>query len=617
MPFEGLARSISQEHEAAAQLERRTSAKPSSRARTGTLTRPAVVAEGHDSTDSGDGGDGSTLNGHKSDLESGQKKKDDSEKQPLPPPSHDDDDEDEFLVTLKGREHLNPHTWSEVYRWCITAFAGLLVLNATFASSAPSNLIPSIITHYGVSKEVGILLISIFVAGYCVGPLVWGPLSERYGRKLVMIVAWVPYICFQVGCALSPNIGSLIIFRFLGGCFAAAPLTNSGGVIADLWGPDQRGDAMAIFSFMPFAGPALAPIISGYMEVTRTNFRWIFWVLTIFGGVCLGGILFFLPETYVPYLLHNEAKRLRKETGDERWHAPMDNKQETTKEVINRTILKPFRMAGELARPMLLLLTLYMSLVYGVIYLMFEAVPIIFQGNHGLNAGESGLIFLALLAGCVIGVLTYIFYFNIKYKQYHHSLEGKPVPVSPSSHIVCAMQSRLTALITPLSRQPEYRLVPLMCAAPFFAVSFFWLGWTAYPSINIASPILAIVLLGCTVLFIFLSIFNYLIDVYLMNAASALSFNTVCRSSFGASFPLFAGRQSFFSILYVLYLARTTDGVLLLLTLEMFRKLSIPGASSLLGGLAIVFIPAPFLLYKYGKKIRSMSKNAVVRPNED
>lgn len=57
---------------------------------------------------------------------------------------------------------------------------------------------------------------------------------------------------FQVGCALSPNIGSLIVFRFLGGCFAAAPLTNSGGIIADLWGPDRRGDAMALFALMPF-----------------------------------------------------------------------------------------------------------------------------------------------------------------------------------------------------------------------------------------------------------------------------------------------------------------------------------------------------------------------------
>lgn len=161
------------------------------------------------------------------------------------------DDPDRWLVTLKGREHLNPHTWGVKYRWFLTVFAGVLVLNATFASSAPSNLIPSIIVHFGVSEEVGILLIAIFVAGYCLGPLVswlnrradsgtrvqlanrdwclfqlWGPLSERYGRKYIFVGSFVPYTLFQMACGLAPNIGSLIAFRFLGGCFAAAPLTN-------------------------------------------------------------------------------------------------------------------------------------------------------------------------------------------------------------------------------------------------------------------------------------------------------------------------------------------------------------------------------------------------------
>lgn len=104
--------------------------------------------------------------------------------------------------------------------------------------------------HYHVSQEVGILLIAIFVAGYCVGPLLWGPLSERYGRRLVFLFVWPFYIGFQVGCALSPNIGALIVFRFLGGCFASSPLTNSGGVIADLW--DGR---LGCFIVVPVSSP--------------------------------------------------------------------------------------------------------------------------------------------------------------------------------------------------------------------------------------------------------------------------------------------------------------------------------------------------------------------------
>ncbi|CEQ40292.1 SPOSA6832_01927 [Sporobolomyces salmonicolor] len=432
-----------------------------------------------------------------------------------PKPEAPGKEEDPFLVTLKGRESLNPHTWSVIYRWWITAFAGLLVLNATFASSAPSNLIPHIIEHFHVSEEVGILLISIFVAGYCVGPLLWGPLSERYGRRPIFLFVWPFYIGFQVGCALSKNIGSLIVFRFLGGCFASSPLTNAGGVIADLWDADRRGVALAVFSLMPFA------------------------------GACGIGIIFILPETYVPTILHLEAKRLRKETGDDRWHAPIETKQdESFKAILRRTVLKPFIMIVE--EPMLA--TLYMSLVYGVVYLLFEAIPIVFMGAHHLNAGECGLVFLALLLGAVFAVFLYIVYFNRQYMKMHHDIKPRMVP-------------------------PEERLRPLFYASPLFAVAFFWFGWTAYPHISIWSPILAVFLLGMTILYVFLSGFNYMIGKSLL-------------FSFGAGFPLFAG--------------------------QMYRKLGTPGASSLLGGLAIVFVPVPFLLYKYGKKIRAMSKNAVV-----
>lgn len=82
--------------------------------------------------------------------------------------------------------------------------------------------------HFGFGREVASLTIALFVAGYCVGPLVWGPLSETYGRKLPLLVGFTIYTCFQVGCALSPNTGAILVFRFLGGTFAAAPLVVSG-----------------------------------------------------------------------------------------------------------------------------------------------------------------------------------------------------------------------------------------------------------------------------------------------------------------------------------------------------------------------------------------------------
>ena len=95
----------------------------------------------------------------------------------------------------------------------------------------PVGVMPGLVEQFGFSREIGTLTIAIFVAGYCVGPLVWGPLSEQVGRKPVFIVSFFVYTVFQVACALAPNTGALLAFRFIGGTFAAAPLANSGYVL--------------------------------------------------------------------------------------------------------------------------------------------------------------------------------------------------------------------------------------------------------------------------------------------------------------------------------------------------------------------------------------------------
>jgi len=79
-------------------------------------------------------------------------------------------------------------------------------------------------------------------------PLLWGPLSERYGRRLIFLAVWLPYCGFVLGTALAQNTAQVLVFRFLSGAFASSPLTNSGGVISDMWDSDRRGDALAIFS---------------------------------------------------------------------------------------------------------------------------------------------------------------------------------------------------------------------------------------------------------------------------------------------------------------------------------------------------------------------------------
>lgn len=89
-------------------------------------------------------------------------------------------------------------------------------------------------SYFGFGSEVAVLTIALFVAGYGVGPLVWGPLSEHYGRKPPLVISFAAYTGFTVGCALSRNTGSILVFRFLSGTFAASALVISGYALLHL-----------------------------------------------------------------------------------------------------------------------------------------------------------------------------------------------------------------------------------------------------------------------------------------------------------------------------------------------------------------------------------------------
>jgi len=468
---------------------------------------------------------------------------------------------DPFLVEFEEDDPLNPKNWSLAKRWYLTGTAALLVLNATFSSSAPSNVIPQLIEEFGFSREVGTLTISLFVCGYCVGPLLWAPLSETYGRRPVFVITFFVYMCFQIGSALAKNTASVIIFRFLGGTFAAAPLANSGAVISDMWDPKRRGTALAMFTLAPFAGPGIGPVVAGYIVVGGLSWRWLFWIMAMFAGVCWLQIVFTLPETYAPVILKKKAQALRKSTGNDKYHAAAETKRMSFKENIENILGRPFKILFQ--EPMLIAITLYMSFVYGCLYLLFEAYPIVFTEGHHLNPGVSGLVFLPIPIGGFVATALYIIFVNPRYAR--KAAECAPAPVPP-----------------------EFRLEIALLASPFFAIAFFWFAWTSYPSVSLWAPMMAGSLLGLSICWIFVALFNYMIDAYLFAAASALAANTVVRSLFGAGFPLFAT--------------------------QMYEKLGPQWASSLLGFIALAMVPIPLVLIKFGPTLRKKSKFAPSNP---
>lgn len=170
--------------------------------------------------------------------------------------------ESPYLVEFIPGDRWNPMAFKDSFKWTITLIQASATLSVSFASSAYSGGVSEIIREFNISTEVAILGVSLFVMGFAIGPLLWAPLSELYGRQKTFFISYMCLAAFSAGAAGSNSMATLIILRFFAGAFGSSPLTNAGGVIADLFQAKQRGIAFSIFAMAPFLGPALGKTIS-------------------------------------------------------------------------------------------------------------------------------------------------------------------------------------------------------------------------------------------------------------------------------------------------------------------------------------------------------------------
>ena len=452
----------------------------------------------------------------------------------------------------------NPQNWSQGRKWRLTVLASFLTVNVTFASSAPSSATQQLAQQFNIGTVTATLITSLFLAGYCLGPIIWSTTSELVGRKVVLSVSMLMYTLFILGQALAQNPQTLFVTRFISGTCAAAPLTIAGGVIADMWDPVGRGFAMSLFSCAVFIGPVLGPIIGGFVTQSYLGWRWVFWVMMIFAAFCWILIVLFMPETFAPVLLMRKAKRLRKldPEGNKDLYAPHEKSDWSVGGIAHRTLLRPFQILAQ--EPILVLITIYLSIVYGILYGLFEAVPVIFEQKRGFNLGESGLIFVAVGLGTTIGGIINVLV-QLRYKQLAPFWHNMP--------------------------PPEERLWGSMIAGPILVLGAFWLGWTGnYVAVPWYVPALALIPIGMSFTLVFISLLSYIVDCYTVYAASALAANTILRSAVGAAFPLFVRQEP--------------------------EGLGVNWGLSLFGFVGLALTPFPYIFYIYGSKIRGHSKFA-------
>ncbi|KAF6220922.1 hypothetical protein HO133_002602 [Letharia lupina] len=392
----------------------------------------------------------------------------------------------------------NPRKFSTTRKVYITGNLAMLTFLATFASSilSPANQVLS--TEFGISSEVSILATALYVLGFAFGPTVFGPASEVLGRRNPLSVGMFMFAIFTIPVARAQNPATIFTCRFISGVFASAPLaikSKAGGGLADLYDTLPRGIAVAGFASATFLGPVLGPIadcdaVGGFVTMSHLGWRWTQWLLLILGISSVLLYFFTVPETYSPVLLSRRTKQTLLENRNVAIQAEANRKPINLRDLSRKYILKPWIMIAQ--EPILALITLHMGFVFAFLYLCFEAYPIAFEQHRGWNIGVGALPFLAVTAGVLVGVAIIIF------------------------HTKTRMQRRLQIH----GEVPEERLIPMMLGSLFLAIGMFWFGWTSDPDITWG--------------------LNYLIDVYKMNANSAISINAMFRGVLAAGFPMFA-----------------------------------------------------------------------------
>ena len=289
------------------------------------------------------------------------------------------------------------------------------------------------------------------------------------------------------------------------------------------------------------------------------GWKWVMGLLAIFPGSLwiLGSLV--VPETYAPVILRRRAAKLSKITGKV-YRSKLDmegGENMSAKQAFAKSLYRPWVLL--VMEPIILALSIYMAIIYGTLYMLFAAFPIVFEEKRHWNPGLGSLAFLGVLVGEFLGIF-YSIYSNGHYRKVQAKCNG----FAP----------------------PEARLPLTIISSILLPVGLFWFAWTNSPSVHFMASISAGVPFGAGMVLMFLGIMNYLVDAYTIFAASSLAANSVLRSLFGMAFPLF--------------------------TTYMYQNLGIHWASSIPAFLAAACIPFPVLFYIFGPRIRRHCKYAAI-----
>ncbi|KYK58501.1 major facilitator superfamily transporter [Drechmeria coniospora] len=434
---------------------------------------------------------------------------------------------------------LNWPAWKKALQIC---YISSMAFTSSVATSIMSPARAQLMDEFDVDSTTALVPLVMYVFALATGPVVAGPASETFGRRPIYLYGMPLGALFTLGAGLTHNFPALCFLRFMAGFCWAPLLSVMAATIQETFRLQSRGPASAVAILWPFLGPAFGPVIGSFI-VHRKGWRWTQYCLIFFAVFCIVQSPF-NGETFAPIL----RRRLAKKRGEK--VPPQDPLLARLAAFAQVGLTRPLHML--FTEPIVTFLSLYVAVNFGILFSFFAGVPYTFQLVYRFSLEQSGLIFLSIAVGCVIGLVTIILCDVAIYRK-------KAVKL------------------------PEHRLYPAIISCVGLPVGLFWYAWTARPAISWASPAVAMIPFAWGNLCVFVSAIQYTADTYHGSVvASAVSANNFARYAFAGAFPLF--------------------------TIQMYSALGVDWATSLLAFVSLALLPIPWILFKYGPTIRAKSR---------
>ncbi|KAJ9604770.1 hypothetical protein H2200_010885 [Cladophialophora chaetospira] len=476
------------------------------------------------------------------------------------------------------KKYENPLTWSLTRKKLMTYLS--CSVNAVAAWSAGSYASPTfqLTKKWGISAVAYKTGITTFTAGFGLAPMILAPLSEINGRRPVFVATGILFVVCQIGCAATDSFAGMLVARFFVGVGGSTFSTMVGGILADIWVTADRNWAMTLFTGATLFGTGLGPLFSGFVA-QRLLWRWVFWIQVATSGTLIALVTFFFKETRGTIILSRKAKVLNRwyEKLEEAGALGMEIDSTDPEKALRRVCRVRFKVKSDedrvslgkmiavsLTRPFTLLFTepvvfwfsLWISFSWGILYLQFGSIPLVFEVNYGFTLEQTGLVFISMCVGAILSTALGIWQERWATKHYPAKMNGSP----------------------------EGRLMFTCIESALMPIGLFLFGWTCFPFVHWIVPTIAVGVATMGIFSIFLATFNYTADCYHIYASSALAASGLCRNLLAGCFPL--------------------------VTNQLFTNLGFQAASSLLGGIGLALTLVPWVLVFYGPRIRARSKIA-------